>query len=229
MHDCDTTKVLRTHFASFLFKLNKQSSHLKYLTLCVKPITRMSSFYRSFLESNTNINPLTLEDSVNSIDSPNDLGIDDDEVLEQYRRLAVHEAHLRLKNATGVDLDHREKVSNQVKQVKTNKMLLKVQLPQPKPITTTSNNMPELREPSLSSFRCAPVFCGRRTQIEPEVTPGELVLRDDDVPVDHQVIQCLGCREKLCCKRRAMMVRCPNCSIESPAISGRVNENDTYV
>lgn len=212
----------------------------------IQPVGRVSSFYLSFLESRSNAvdqdETGVSEAKQESGDSeakdesdwnavwasgthqgelpPEEGGFDNHEVLEQFKIMAQHEALLRVKKDTGRDLECEERNggnSRGVVLVKKNKLVFKTRLPEPKRITCVGT-FPELREPSLPSFRPTPTFCGRTKQMEPEVTSGELVSGDEQVLMQQQVIQCLGCREKLRCKKKAMMVHCPNCSVESPAI-----------
>jgi predicted RNA-binding Zn-ribbon protein involved in translation (DUF1610 family) len=200
----------------------------------------MSSFYRSLLENpdTTGVSEAKEEsgDSEAKEESkwsegwargtqqgelpPEIGGFENHEVLEQFKIMAQHEALLRVKKDTGRDLECDEPNggnSGGAVLVKKNKLLFKTRLPEAKRITCVGT-FPELREPSLPSFRPTPTFFGRTEQMKPEVTSGELVLGDEQVPMQQQVIQCLGCRKKLRCKKKAMMVLCPNCSVESPAI-----------
>jgi hypothetical protein len=150
-------------------------------------------------------------------------GFGNREILEQFKYFTKLEALRRVEQATGKKFEGNQErnkkggESTRVILVKKNKMLLRTRLPEPKRITC-AGTFAELQEPSLPSFRPTPTFCGRTKQMEPEVTSGELVFRDEQVPMQQRIIQCLGCREKLRCKQKAMMVHCPNCSVESPAI-----------
>jgi hypothetical protein len=211
----------------------------------IQPIDRRSSFYLSFLASRSNVDAVDpgerAHDSEAREDSnwnavwasgaqggelpPGESGFDNHEVLEQFKIMAEHEALRRVKKETGKDLEgnlesHKGGKSPGVVLVRKNKMMFKTRLPKPKRIPY-AGTFAELREPSLPSFRPTPIFCGRTEQMEPEVTPGELVSGDEQVPDEQRVVRCLGCREKLSCKQNAMMVSCPNCSVESPAISTR--------
>jgi hypothetical protein len=61
--------------------------------------------------------------------------------------------------------------------VKKKTLLFKTRLPEAKRITCVGM-FAKLREPSLPSFGPTATFCGRKEQMEPEVTSGKLVSGD---------------------------------------------------
>lgn len=144
------------------------------------------------------------------------------EILEQYRIMAEHDAHRRLKNMTGFDreeFDKREPVVGRIDD-EYRKTLLTPRLPQPRRVTVSSS-MPELQEPVLPFIPLKQVSRGSRSQIAPVVVPGKIVSNSYEVPPDEQELQCLGCLKTLRVKRKALYASCPSCSAKSPAISIR--------
>lgn len=146
---------------------------------------------------------------------------DDHEIMEQYRIMAEHEAHLRLKTTTGIDMEDNQKRTPVIGRVEDGyrKMLLTPRLPEPRRVTVTIS-MPQLQEPTLPSLPLSQEHWGRRSQIR-QVSPGVIVSRTEEVSAEEQLLKCLGCGKELRVRRRAMFARCPSCSAESPAISIR--------
>jgi len=145
----------------------------------------------------------------------------DREIMEQTRIMAEHEAHLRLKNTTGFDMEDHQKKPPVIGKIDEGyrKMLLTPRLPEPRRITVASSSMPKLQEPTLPSLPLEQTYLGTTSQITPDVSPGVLVAYAEEVPPEEKLLWCLGCQKKLRVKRKAMFASCPNCLAESPAIS----------
>ena len=78
----------------------------------------------------------------------NDFGRQD--VIEQHRIMAVHEAHVWLKSMTGVDMEDSQKTAPLVGKIDDGyrKALLTPMLPNPRRVTVANSSMPELKEPA---------------------------------------------------------------------------------
>ena len=157
-------------------------------------------------------------------------------ILEQYRIVAEHEAYLRLKKITGLDMeeyrqrfkddkDNAPSASGRIDAAGYRRALLTPRFPEPRRVTVT-NSIPKLHEPTLPPLPRNIVSDRPRSQIAPEVSPGVIFLHGEEVPLEEKVLQCYGCRKKLRVKQNAMIVSCPNCGAENPSISGneRVQE-----
>lgn len=145
----------------------------------------------------------------------------DREIIEQYRIMAEHEAHRRLKKTTGLDLESNEKTQPVIERVDPSyrRALLSPRLPEPRRVTATTS-MPKLLEPTLPSLPRNHINSGCRSQIAPKVLPGVMVKHhNEDLPPEQKEFRCLGCGKKLRVDQKALFASCPNCSAESPAIS----------
>lgn len=142
------------------------------------------------------------------------------EIIEQYRIMAEHEAHLRLKNTTGFDLEEFEKTAPLVGKIDNGyrKALLTPMLPEPRRVIVTST-MPPLKEPELPTLSRKHVQKDYKKEIAPIIYPGTIVSSGEEVPPGEKSLQCLGCKKSLRVQQKALYASCPNCSAESPAIT----------
>lgn len=142
------------------------------------------------------------------------------EILEQYRIMAEHEAHLRLKNMPGFDMAAHEKSGPTVAKIDDGyrKAMLTPMLPEPRRVNFTGS-MPELKEPELPTLSRKHIEREYRREIVPKVHPGTIVSSGEEVPPGEKSMRCLGCEKTLRVQQRALYASCPNCSAESPAIA----------
>jgi hypothetical protein len=162
-----------------------------------------------------------------SEDQGNFAGFDDDEVLEQYRIMAQHEANLRVKENTGFDIVEYEKRRKLQGNEPTDKKELygggkkpKTRLPDPKKFIS-STATPKTEEPPLPAPKLHTKFLYQAQARIPELCPGVAVRSGASVPNDEHVVRCLGCRNQLRVKLLAALVSCPECNTVSPASSTR--------
>lgn len=153
---------------------------------------------------------------------------DEEQVLEQYRIMAQHEAISRVKENTGFDMTEYEKKKKMNGEggggaedsFKGGKRT-KVRLPEAKRITST-NSTPKPEEPSMPVPRLNTRFLHQRMNRVPELCPGVLMIRGSStMPSDEHAVQCLGCKGNLRVKILASLVSCPDCSTVSSASSTR--------
>jgi hypothetical protein len=147
---------------------------------------------------------------------------DRQEIIEQHRIMAVHEAHVWLKNMTGVDLEEYQKTAPIVGRVDDGfrKALLTPMLPNPRRVTVTNSSMPELKEPELPTLKRRQVQQEYKPEIAPVVHPAVIMSSEnEEVPAGEKPLQCLGCKKSLRVQKKALFASCPNCSAKSPAIT----------
>jgi hypothetical protein len=148
---------------------------------------------------------------------------DEEQVLEQYRIMAQHEAISRVKENTGFDMAEYEKKKKMNGEGTGGDSKLakrsKVRLPEPKRITST-NSTPKAEEPAMPAPRLNTRFMHQRMNRTPELCPG-VVMRGSTMPSDEHAVRCLGCKCQLRVKILASLVSCPDCSTVSSASSTR--------
>mmetsp|Transcript_5545 Transcript_5545/g.10151 ORF Transcript_5545/g.10151 Transcript_5545/m.10151 type:complete len:284 (-) Transcript_5545:171-1022(-) len=161
-----------------------------------------------------------------AVNGPSAGGLLDDfgrqEIIEQHRIMAVHEAHVWLKNMTGVDLEEYQKTAPIVGRVNDGfrKALLTPMLPNPRRVTVTNSSMPELKEPELPTLKRRQVQQEYKPEIAPVVHPAVMMSSEnEEVPPGEKPLQCLGCKKSLRVQKKALFASCPNCSAKSPAIT----------
>mmetsp|Transcript_31913 Transcript_31913/g.52654 ORF Transcript_31913/g.52654 Transcript_31913/m.52654 type:complete len:288 (+) Transcript_31913:102-965(+) len=154
-------------------------------------------------------------------------GFDDEEVLEQYRIMAHHEANLRVKENTGFDIAEYEKRRKLQGGEPTDKRGLygggkkpKIRLPDPKKFLSSSST-PKPEEPPLPTPKLNKKFLKQEQPFIPELCPGVTVRGGATVPNNEHIVRCLGCRGQLRVKILATLVSCPDCNTVSPASSTR--------
>lgn len=155
-------------------------------------------------------------------------GFDDEEVLEQYRIMAQHEANLRVKENTGFDMAEYEKRRKlQGDEPKDKKGLYgggkkpKTRLPEAKKISS-STSAPKPEEPPLPKPKLNSRFKEQSVTRVPELCSGVVVRgSSSSTPADEHVVRCLGCKSQLRVKILATLVSCPECNTVSPASSTR--------
>lgn len=154
----------------------------------------------------------------------------DDEVLEQYKIMAQHEARVRVKANIGFDIQEYE--SRNKATGPTDKWVMyggikkpNVRLPEPKrlPPTTCKDLQPE--EPPLLPPRPNTKFVHQKSKRVPELMPGATARGSglQSVSPGEHMVRCLGCRSNLRVDQKATLVRCSaeNCNVISPASSTR--------
>lgn len=166
-------------------------------------------------------------------------GFDDEEVLEQYRIMAQHEATLRVKANTGFDMadyEKRRKVTGN--ETKDKKELYgggkkpKLGLPPPQVILSSANNHHNsttgLSSPPLISLTDRrngshsdnySLFLDqqkKKADALPELSQGDVV-RSTQTAEGELVVRCWGCRLNLRVNYIATLVRCPECGTVSQA------------
>ena len=151
----------------------------------------------------------------------------DDEVLEQYRIMAQHEASLRVKENTGFDMAEYEKGKkmqadepDEKKGLYNGGKKLKARLPDFSQMTSCSGP-PKPEEPPVPAVRLNPTLLQQNVPRAPELRPGVPVRGVSNIPHDEHVVRCLGCRSQLRVKISASLVSCPECGTVSPASSTR--------
>jgi hypothetical protein len=152
---------------------------------------------------------------------------DDEEVLEQYRIMAQHEANLRVKENIGFDLNEYERRRKLQPSEPTDKRLLygggkktKTRLPEPKKLIAAAST-PKPEEPPLPTPTLNIKFLHQAQARVPELCPGVTVRGGANVPHDEHIVRCLGCRGQVRVKILATLVSCPDCNTVSPASSTR--------
>eukprot|EP00540_Astrosyne_radiata_P001259 CAMPEP_0116854748 /NCGR_PEP_ID=MMETSP0418-20121206/18811_1 /TAXON_ID=1158023 /ORGANISM="Astrosyne radiata, Strain 13vi08-1A" /LENGTH=301 /DNA_ID=CAMNT_0004487637 /DNA_START=86 /DNA_END=991 /DNA_ORIENTATION=- len=157
-------------------------------------------------------------------------GFDDDEVLEQYRIMAQHEANLRVKENTGFDMAEYEKRRKMQGEAPKDKKGLygggkkpKIRLPDQVKITSSSagGSAPKPEEPPLPAPKFSCRFLEQKTARVPELCPGTAARGGSNLKQDEHVVRCIGCRSQLRVNVLATLVSCPDCSTVSPASSTR--------
>jgi hypothetical protein len=191
---------------------------------------RANSWYREALQQGNS--PAELDKIIGkpSAEEANESafgGFDDEEVLEQYRLMAQHEANLRVKENTGFDIAEYEKRRKLQGNEPTDKRGLygggkkpKIRLPDPKKVVSSSAT-PKPEEPPLPPPRLNASFLKQQQPFVPELCPGVTVRGGATVPTDEHIVRCLGCRGQLRVKILATLVSCPDCNTVSPASSTR--------
>mmetsp|Transcript_25335 Transcript_25335/g.37408 ORF Transcript_25335/g.37408 Transcript_25335/m.37408 type:complete len:247 (-) Transcript_25335:1141-1881(-) len=151
-------------------------------------------------------------------------GLDDEEVLEQYRIMAQHEANFRVKENTGFDIAEYEKRRKMQGEERKGKKILygngkksKTRLPEPKKFHS-SPATPKIDEPPVPIPKMNSKFVEQTQTRIPELCPGVM---GGDPADDEHVVRCLGCRGQVKVKILATLVSCPECHTVSPASSTR--------
>lgn len=160
----------------------------------------------SWLQSST---AKPLQTGGTSLVSPED-GLTDDEVVEQYRILALHEARQIVKDKLGVDVDElRERI--EVRKKISDEEIVQVQGPD---ILLEDENSDEPYVVSIQATPPPTLEWNPSQRLRPR-EPQLQVGRKDGV---HGVkVKCLGCRQELRVTRSATLVSCPDCSTVGPA------------
>lgn len=165
-------------------------------------------------------------------------GFDDEEVLEQYRIMAQHEATLRVKANTGFDMEDYEKRRKvQGNDTKDKKELYgggkkpKLGLPPPQVVRSSANNhnnseglsKPPIlalsdRRNSMTSDNYMNFLQQQQRKAErlPELSQGDKVRTTATEEGEH-VVRCWGCRANLRVNYVATLVQCPECHTVSQA------------
>lgn len=151
-------------------------------------------------------------------------GLDDEEILEQYRIMAQHEASFRVKENTGFDItEFQKRRKMQGEERKGEKSLYrngkksKARLPEPKKFHTYPVT-PKIDEPPVPMPKSKSRFVEQTQERIPELCPGTM---GGDPASDEHIVRCLGCRGQLRVKILATLVSCPECNTVSPASSTR--------
>lgn len=152
---------------------------------------------------------------------------DDEEVLQQYRIMAQHEANLRVKENIGFDLEEYEKRRKLHASGPSDKRLLyggggktKLRLPEPKKLISKVST-PKPEEPPLPTPALNIKFLLQKHAKIPDLCVGVTTRGGANVPSDEHIVRCLGCRVQLRVKIFATLVSCPDCNTVSPASSTR--------
>ena len=191
-----------------------------------------------------------LNNSVGSLGSSIPEGFDDDEVLEQYRIMALHEAHqivqqrfgvsieeLRARHAPcGTDVDGASKTRHIPSIVHDYVVPVRDEpastLPPP---TLAQSRAPKLFTipPSLNKKTTDYLL---RFSREPQLQTGEKFVDENGIHTTRDGSKttlfcvCLGCEEKLHVGSGATLVKCPSCQTVSPATtSTRKPIHDTII
>jgi hypothetical protein len=158
-------------------------------------------------------------------------GFENNEVLEQYRIIAHHEAHQRVKENLGYDpVERMEEEQLNVKEGSSSggaggkKANLSKEITLPPmcpptvvPVTKTGICLPKQALPECRLL--APTATPRQEELcEGEDVPAGNSRVDNETIV---VVRCLGCRIHLQVPVHATLVHCPKCSTISPATSTR--------
>ena len=175
------------------------------------------------------------------------MGVDNDEVLEQYRIMAQLEAHLRVKENTGFDMaEYQEQRRTKQAAAAAEAAAAAVNnppgcylhstgrlpppiLPQPRMVKEWNNTLvpqePPLRAPTPTPRGLRSPHSG---VIVPEVCDGVVVRGGEGgnsttmaAPEGEHLVRCLGCKSTLRVPLLASLVRCPECSTISPACTRR--------
>jgi LSD1 subclass zinc finger protein len=174
-------------------------------------------------------------------DEAMEAGFDDEEVLEQYRIMAQHEATLRVKANIGFDVADYEKRRKASGNDTKDKMEMsggskKPNLGLPPPITVSTSSSHTLTAAAGKEMSSPPpdltqrIFHGeisecygkyleeqqKKEQRLPELSNGEKVSFTQSAEGDH-VVRCWGCRVNLKVNFVATLVRCPVCKTVSQA------------
>lgn len=165
-------------------------------------------------------------------DRPEDFteGFGGDEVLEQYRIMAQHEARLRVKANIGLDMDEHENENNAT--IPTDKRSIyggikepTFSLPEPKRLPPRLSTQLKPEEPPLLPPRPNTKLVQQKSKRVPELLPGSAVRGGgpQSIPPGEHMVRCLGCRSNLRVNQKATLVSCPasECKVISPASSTR--------
>lgn len=159
-------------------------------------------------------------------------GFDDEEVLEQYRIMAQHEATLRVKANTGFDMaDYEKRRKASGNEMKDKKEMFgggkkpKIGLPPPQPVLSQSGHsnaglsipppLP-LNNDASENYRQFIENMKKRATTLPELSQGEVV-RSTQTSEGVHVVRCWGCRANLRVNYVATIVQCPECQTVSQA------------
>ena len=163
----------------------------------------------------------------NDADHTNFGAFDDNEVLEQYRIMAQHEAYIRVKESTGFDIAEYEKRRKMQGNEPTDKRGLyggnkppKPRLPELKKFVSASGT-PKPEEPPLPNPNLSIKILERTRARIPELCPGVTVRGGTNVRKEEHIVRCLGCRGQVRVNLLATLVSCPECNTVSPASSSR--------
>jgi predicted RNA-binding Zn-ribbon protein involved in translation (DUF1610 family) len=158
-------------------------------------------------------------------------GFDDEEVLEQYRIMAQHDAISRVKENTGFDMaEYEKKKKMQGEDPHQKKKGLtgggnqaRMRLPQPKRIQSLTISTPKPEEPDFPPPKFNTRFLRQSMIRVPELCQGISILGGASATVasDEHNVRCLGCRCQLRVKILATLVSCPDCGTVSSASSTR--------
>lgn len=172
-------------------------------------------------------------DNVAAANNQSDSAFGDEEVLEQYRIMAQHEAMLRVKENIGFDAEEyekRRKLQPPENLSRSNKKSLygggkkpQIRLPPLKKITPSNISL-KLEEPPMPPPRVNNYFLQQSGLRVPELCAGVAVRGSSSTVAlnkDEHVVRCLGCRNQLRVKQLATLVSCPDCNTVSPASSTR--------
>lgn len=167
-------------------------------------------------------------------DPPEDVteGFGVDEVLEQYRIMAQHEARLRVKANIGFDIVDYENENKATVPTDKRNMYGGIQkptvcLPEPKrlPPRLLSTQQLQPEEPPLLPPQPNTKLVQQKSKRVPELLPGSAVRGGgpQSIPPGEHMIRCLGCRSNLRVNQKATLVSCPDseCKVISPASSTR--------
>ena len=155
-------------------------------------------------------------------------GFDDDEVLEQYRIMAQHEANLRVKENTGFDVaEYEKRRKSSGGDPKDKKDLYgggkkpKLRLPEYRSYTS-SLATPKPEEPPVPIPKLQSEYLERIQPRVAQLCTGERTNAPaGSVEGDRLVVRCLGCKCYLRVKIVATLASCPDCHTVSPASSTR--------
>jgi hypothetical protein len=165
-----------------------------------------------------------VEDNNNCVD-----GGGDDEVLEQYRIMAMMEASIRVADNTGFELAEYEK--RRKTQPEKAKGDYYSGSKAPKPLVPESrlnggcggdgSDTLKIEEPPSPPPRANRRFIEQRMPRVAELSTGVVVNRQSHIPEGEHTVRCLGCKSQLRVTMLATLVNCPDCSTVSPASATR--------
>ena len=149
-------------------------------------------------------------------DKPDEFG--DEQVLEQYRIMAQHEAALRVKENIGFDIEEYERTHKPPEKATAKSKKCKIRLPER---TRIDSQVPPREEPPMQPPRPNLKLVQQKCKRVPDLCLGTLVRGSHKVPPDEHVVRCLGCHGNLRVKQYATLVTCPACNVTCPASSTR--------
>lgn len=152
----------------------------------------------------------------------------DKEVLEQYRIMAQCEAQLRVKENIGFDMQEYQASHKLNDEPATDKRALfgvsskksKFRLPEPKRPSPESTKL-KTEEPPLLPPRPDLKLVQQKCKRVSELLEGTVSKDTSTVPRGDHKVKCLACRCTLQVNQLATLVKCPECSVISPASSTR--------